>query len=285
MAFNKPLLQVQGVAPGNTATLRIAAEASTLVGIKLNLGNNAGFTTSQINRVRVKIGPRVIWDLTGPELIAINAYKNGNTSSNYLLLDFTERDQAPFPLKEVGGIDLMAVLPVGEVYVEIYIASTATNPTITAQGYFEQSQGNSAVLKFVPFSFTQTAAGKFTLPLSLRGALMKRLHIFYTGTNWTPTSNANLSRMECKKNGLVFFDQYDMDARFDQAQFKKVPQSNLYVCDFIVDNNHAANVATMRQTQNGQLVYDAFEFNAYLTDATGTQAIVIAEVLDSVTNL
>ena len=282
--FNKPLLQVVGVAAGSTATLRIAAEAATLVGVNLKLGGTT-FDSSKINRVRMKIGPRVIWDLTGAQLIAINAYKNGATNSAYLWIDMSERDQAPFPVKEIGGIDLMAVLPVGEVYLEIFIASTAVAPTITAQGFFERSQGNAAILKYVPFSFTQAAAGKFTLPLSMRGALMKRLWLFYTGTNWTATVDGNLSRLEAKKNGLVFFDMNDTDARFMQNQNKKVPQANLLVADFIVDNNHDANVATMRQTPQGQLVYDAFEFNAYLTDVGGSTVQVIAEVLDSVTNL
>lgn len=282
--FNKPLLQVVGVAAGATATLRIAAEASTLVGIKLALGGTT-FDNTKIDRMRLKIGPRVIWDLTGAQLLAINAYKNGAANAKYLWIDMCERDQAPFPLKELGGIDLMAVLPVGEVYLEIFINAGAVAPTITAQGYFEQSQGNAAIVKFVPFSFTQAASGKFTLPLTLRGALLKRLWLYYTGTNWTGTTNGNLSRLECKKNGLVFFDQMDLDARFDQAQFKHVPQANLFVADFIVDNNHDANVATMRKTAQQQLVYDSFEFNAYLTDAGGATVQVIAEVLDSVTNL
>lgn len=282
--FNKPLLQVVGVAAGATATLRIAAEQATLVGVKLALGG-ATFDTSKIDRVRMKIGPRVIWDLTGAQLLAINAYKNGASNTKYLWIDMCERDQALFPVKEIGGIDLMSVLPVGEVYLEIFINAGAVAPTITAQGYFEQAQGNGAIVKFVPFSFSQGAAGKFTLPLSLRGAMLKRLWLFYTGTNWTGTTNGNVSRLEAKKNGLVFFDQFDLDARFDQANFKKVPQANLFVADCIVDNNPDANVATMRKTQQGQLIYDSFEFNAYLTDAGGSTVNVIAEVLDSVTNL
>jgi len=287
MAFNKPLLQVVGVAASSTATLRIAAEAATLVGIRLALGGTT-FDNTHISRVRLKIGPRVIWDLTGTQLRAINAYKNGNANAQYLWLDFSERDQAAFPIKELGGIDLMAVLNVGEVYLEIFIDSGAVAPTITAQGFFEQSQGNAGVLKFVPFSFTQAASGKFTLPLNFRGSLMKRVWAFYTGTNWTSTTNGNLSRLECKKNGLVFSDCYDLDARFDQEQNKKVPQANLFVADFIVDNNHNANIAIMRAVNqgNGQvMVYDSFEFNAYLTDAGGATVNCIAEVLDSVTNL
>lgn len=282
--FNKPLLQVVGVAPGATATLRIAAEASTLVGVKLFLAGTT-FDNTKIDRVRLKIGPRVIWDLTGPQLLAINAYKNGAANTAYMWIDFCERDQAGFPIKEVGGIDLMAVLPIGEVYLEIFVNAGAVAPTITAQGYFEQSQGNAAVVKFVPFSFSQAQSGKATLPLTFRGALVKRIWVFYTGTNWGAAANGNMSRLELKKNGLVFYDQYDRDARFDQANFKKVPQAQMFCVDFMVDNNHDAAVATMRRTQGGAMVYDAFEINAYLTDAGGTQATIVLEVLDAVTNL
>lgn len=282
--YNKPLLQVVGVAANSTATLRIAAEAATLVGIKLALSGTT-FDNTHISRMRLKIGPKVIWDLTGAQILAINAYKNGAANSKYLWIDFCERDQAAFPIKEVGGIDLMAVLPVGEVYLEIFIDGTSVAPQITAQGYFEQSQGNAAILKFVPFSFTQAASGKFTLPLSMRGAMIKRIWNFYTGTNWTATTNGNFSRLEAKKNGVVFYDQMDLDARQDAAQFKKVPQANLFVADMIIDNNHNANVATMRQTNGGALVYDSFEFNAYLTDGAGSTVQCIAEVLDAVTNL
>lgn len=281
--FNKPAQQFVGVAAGSIATLRIPAEEFTLVGTKLILGGTT-FDKTKIDRIRVKIGPRVIWDLLGTQINSINNYKNGADNAAYLILDFTERDQAIFPVKEVGGIDLMAVLPIGEVFIDVFINAGAVAPTLTAINYFEPAQQNSYVLKFVPFTFTQAAAGKFTLPLSLRGALLKRLHLFYTGTNWGAAANGNLSRLEAKKNGLVFFDQYDRDARFDQAQFKKVPQAQLYVADFLVDNNHDAHIMTMRQTKQG-MVYDAFEFNAYLTDAGGATVTAIAEVLDAPTNL
>jgi hypothetical protein len=259
--FNKPALQVVGVAAGTT------------------------FDKTKVDRVRVKVGPRVIMDLLGSQLNAINNYKNGADVAAYLLIDFTERDQAVFPVKEVGGLDLMALLPIGEVYIEIYINSGAVAPVITAVNYYEPAQHNPYVLKFLPFSFVQSASGKFTLPLTLRGALLKRLHLFYTGTNFGATTNGNLNRLEAKKNGLVFYDQTDVDARFDQSQFKKVPQGNLFVADFLVDNNHDAHVQTMRKTANGVMVYDAFEFNAYLGDAGGATVNVIAEVLDTATNL
>lgn len=286
--LNKPLLQAVGVAPGQVATIRITPEQLTLVGIKLALSGTT-FDKTKIDRIRIKVGPKVIWDVLYSQINAINNYKNQADKASYLKIDFTERDQAVFPIKEVGGIDLMAMLPIGEVTIDIYINASAVGPIINGTGYYEQSQSNPWVLKFLPYSFTQSAAGRFTLPLNLRGALLKRLWLFYNGTNFTSTTNGNINRLECKKNGLVFFDQTDLDNRFDQADFKKVPQANTFVADFLVDNNHDAHIKTLRAVDqgNGNIVqiYDAFEFNAYLGDVGGGTVNVIAEVLDTPTNL
>jgi hypothetical protein len=281
--FNKQLQQPIGVAAGAIAILRIAPEEFTLVGIKLALSGTT-FDKTKIDRIRLKVGSRTIWDLTYDQLNKINNFKNGADSLKYLKLDFTERTQAMFPLKEAGGLDLMTLVALGEVFLEIYINAAAVAPAITAYGYFEQRQGNPVVVKYQPFSFTQSAAGKFTLPLNLRGALIKRIWLFYNGTNYTATTNGNLSRLEVKKNGVTMFDQTDLDNRFDQSEFKKVPQANTFVCDFILDDNHDAHVTTIRDTSSGK-VYDSFEFNAYLTDAGGATVSVVAEVLDIVTNL
>lgn len=281
--FNKPLQQAQAVAPGQIATIRIAPEELTLVGVKLALAGTT-FTKSHIDRIRIKVGSRTIWDLTGTQVNAINNYKGGADNTKYLLLDFTERTQAIFPIKEIGGLDLMTLVAIGEVFIEVHISATAVAPQLTATGYFEQRQLNPVVCKFASFAVTQTAAGRFTLPLNLRGALIKRLWLFYTGTNYTATTNGNVSRVEVKKNGVVMFDQTCVENRFDQSQFKKTPQANLFVVDFLIDDNHDAHVTTVRNTASGQ-VYDAFEFNAFLTDAGGSSMTAIAEVLDTVTNL
>ena len=215
----------------------------------------------------------------------MNNYLNRADSTRVLHINFTERDQAIFPLKQVGGLDLMSLLAVGEVFVEIYINASAVAPKIDAFGYFEQIQDNPWVTKMLPFSFTQSASGRFTLPLQFRGALLKRLYLHYNGTNWGASANGNLNRLECKKNGVVFFDQFCLDNRFDQTDNKRIPQANTFIADFIVDNNPDAQIKTIRTTDSGALIYDSFEFNAYLGDAGGATVNVIAEVLDSVNNL
>jgi len=281
--FNKPMQQATGVAPGQVATLRVSPEQFTLVGLKLELSGTT-FTKSHIDRVRIKVGPRVIWDVTGDQLNKINNYKNAADNAKFLYIDFTERTQAIFPVKEIGGLDLMSLVPIGEVFVEISINAAAVAPAINAIGYYEQSQRNPIVMKLVSFNFTQSASGRFTLPLNMRGALIKRIWLFYNGTNFGPTTNGNVERAEVKKNGITMFDQSCMSARFDQQHHKKVAQANTFVIDFVVDDNHDAYVTTVRNVGTSQM-YDSFEFNVWLKDVAGATVVAVAEVLDTPTNL
>jgi hypothetical protein len=282
--FNKPLQALTNVAASSVATLHIPPEALTLTQIVFFLSGTT-FDTSYISRVKVKAGARVLWDLTGAQLLAINAYKGGTANTKMLMLDFTEKKQAIFPVKEVGGLDLMALLPTGEIYVEITIGA-ATAPAIDAIGFFTPSQGNPFVLKYLPYSYSTSVAGKFTMPVQARGALMKRIWLPYAGTDWTSTADGNLNRLEIKKNGLVIHDMTCREARFMQAQYGKVPQSKYFVGDFIVDDNHDAHVATQRDVVSGGqkvTVYDNFEFNAYFTASDSVTPIL--EVLDTPNNL
>ena len=282
--INKPLPQPLNIAPGQTAILTVPTENLTLIGLKFVLSGTT-FDKTKIDSIKLKVGSRVLWDLTYAQIQAINAYKNSADNAKYLFLDFVERDQAVFPVKEVGGLDLYALLKTGQVTVELKVNATAVAPKIDVVGYYEQSQGNPIVLKYVPFTAAFNSSGKFTLPVQLKGAILKRLYVFFTGTAWTGVANGNVSRMECKKNSMVFHDEYDLDNRFIQSHFKKVPQAGLYVCDFIVDNNHDAQITSARVLNGGAYVYDSFEFNAYITDAAGSSLTIIAEVLDAAENL
>ncbi|AVR96898.1 major capsid protein P2 [Pseudoduganella armeniaca] len=282
--INKPLPQPLNIAPGQTAILTVPTENLTLIGLQFVLTGTT-FDKTKIDTIKVKVGSRVLWDLTYAQIQAINNYKNAADNTRYLFLDFAERDQAVFPIKEVGGLDLYALLKTGIVTVELKINGTAVAPKIDVVGWYEQAQGNPIVLKYVPFTAAFNSSGKFTLPLQFKGAILKRLYVFYSGTGWTGTTNGNVSRMECKKNSMLCHDEFCQDNRFIQNHFKKVPQPGLYVVDFIVDNNHDAQVTTARQINGGAYVYDAFEINVFLTDPTGASLTMIAEVLDAAENL
>lgn len=283
MAFNKPLPTVDNVAAGVTATVKIPVENLTLLGVLLRLGGTT-FDKSKIDWIKVKVGTKTIWDLTMNQINKINGYKNSVDNSAYVLLDFTERDQSSFPIKEVGGLDLMSLLGTGQVVIEVRIAATAVAPAIDAQGLYSRTQGNKWVLKLLRTPFSRASAGDPVLPTQFRGAQIKRIWLDYSGTNWGATTDGNVKRVEVKKNGYVIFDRTCRDNRLMQAHFKKVPQSNTFVVDFIEDNNHDAHVATISQV-NKVPVYDNFEFKATLTDAGGSNIDIITEALDAIENL
>lgn len=282
--FNKPLNQFTNVVAGQIATLRITPEQLTLCQVMLNLSGTT-FTKSLIDKVKVKLGSRTLWEATGAQLNSINNYKNQADNTKVLMINFGERDQPDFPMKQIGGLDLWTLVTVGEVSIEVTINAGAVAPQLTATGFFEQRQGNAAVLKMLPFTFSTPVSGKFTLPINPRGAVVKRAWIFYAGTAWTSTTDGNVNRVEIKKNSYVMFDMTDLQNRFVQADNKKVPQAGVYVVDFIVDNNPAAQVPSMHAVGNGANAYDNFEFNAYIADAGGAAITVILEVLDAPTNL
>jgi len=283
MSIHYPLQQPVNVAPGAIATLTIpTGQSQTLTGILLALSGTT-FTKAHIDKIKVKIGPRLIWDLTIDQLNKINNYKGNADGAGFLYLDFVERDQAVFPVKEIGGIDMLAAMAIGNVIVEITLLATAVAPKIDATGFFEPSQGNPFVLKYLNYPASTAVAGKFTLPLSFRGALLKRTWHFYTGTNFTGTANGNLSRTEVKKNGAVIYDQTCLAARFIQVQNKKTPQAQAFIVDYIVDNNHDAQQTTISKSAGGAQVFDSFEINAYLTAADSIQSVV--EAIDVINNL
>jgi hypothetical protein len=284
MAFNKPLQAFQNVAANATATLRIPPEPLTLVGIAFELAGTT-FTTANISSVRVKIGPKTAIDLTGAQLLAVNAYKGEAISSTArFYLDLTEQDQAIFPQKEVGGYDLMSLLPFGEVTVEVAIGA-ATAPQLTAFGVFTPRQNNPMILKMLPFSFPATVAGRNTLPLNLRGALIKRLFAGYAGTDWTASANGNLTRLEVKRNGLVIHDMGCLTWRSLQSRARpaRSPQGRYYVYDPCLDDNPAGYLTTVDEVQRGVFIPAPIEVNAYTTAAD--TVTVVAEVLDLPGNL
>lgn len=257
------------VVASGVATLRIPRYAMTLTRLVLRLGGTA-FTKAMITDIKIKLGVRTVYNVTGSRLDAINKYKGIFDHANFLTIDFSERDATTLPGKEIGGYDLSVL---DDMTVEVTIAG-ATAPTLEATGFFTPPQGNELIHKILYFPASTAVAGKFPINFNPMGALIKRVHFFYAGADWTASADGNLRQLEVKKNGLVIWDASCLEARFMQQEYRKVPQSRLYVYDPILDNN-----------ANGYLVTrdaKALEFNSFLTAADSVSAYV--EMLDEPSN-
>ena len=123
--------------------------------------------------------------------------------------------------------------------------------------------------------FGFTAGGKQQIDVDFKGALFKRAFILFAGAAGSATVEANLNRVELKKNTQVWHDMTSIDNRFYQNEYRKAPQSGMYVLDLCVDN-HLNGAMPTRDVK-------ALEFNTYFTAADS--GAVFFEVLDTPSNL
>ncbi len=261
----QPLPTFNNVVATGVATLKVPKYALTLNRILLRLGGTA-FTKAMITDIKIKLGVRTVYNITGPLLDAINKYKGLYDDAAHLTIDFNERDATTLPGKEIGGYDLSKL---DDMTLEITITG-ATAPTLAATGFFTAPQDNDLIEKVLYFPTSTSVAGKFPINFNPMGALIKRVFFFYAGTDWGNGTNGNLNRLEVKKNGLVIHDADCVDNRFISKEYQKVPQSKLYVYDPMVDNNASGMLVTSDAV--------SLEFNTFLTAGDAIQCYV--ELLD-----
>jgi len=275
MAILQLLPPFLNVTATGVATMKLPKYANTVNRIVLQLGGTT-FTKAMITDIKVKIGQRTVYNTTGTYLDAINKYKGIFDAANFLTIDFTERDAPSLDGKEIGGYDMTAWQD--DMFLEITITG-ATAPTLSASAMLTAPQGQGAgeiIHKLLYLPASTNVGGKFPINFSPRSALVKRIHVFYTGTDWTGvTVDGNVNRMEIKKNGLTVFDAMSTVARFIQQEYRKVPQSKHFAVDFITDNNQSAALITSDAA--------SLEINSYLTAADNLNVYV--EVLDLPFNL
>jgi hypothetical protein len=271
--LNQPLPAFSNVVASGVATLEVPSYDLSLLRVVLQLGGTA-LTKAMLTDIKVRIGARTVWQCSGSDLDLINKYKGIYDNANFLTIDFTERDQPDVQVREAGAYSLPLLRQIGKLTIEVTIAG-ATAPTLSAVGFFSAPQNFPNIAKVIKLVNPSAPGGRFQVPLQFSGALVKRLFILYTGTDWGASTNGNVERVELKKNGLVIHDQTCRSVRFVQQEYRKVPQAKAYVVDFIVDNNFRGHLRTDD--------VKSLELNTYLT-ATDSPT-VLAEVLDPPNNL
>jgi hypothetical protein len=181
-------------AAGQKAICRIQRWAMTLKKITLRLGGTS-FTPALIDFVRVKIGAHTIWEVTGTELQAVNAYKGLITDNFHLTLDFSERDAKDIVGEEIGGIDMSKLGD--DIFIEVDINASASAPTLRAILFLTPPQGDTdprqLIKKLLRMVSSSLSSGRQDIVWSPNGALLQRMYIRYTGSDWvagTATSSA-----------------------------------------------------------------------------------------------
>lgn len=244
MGYKLPLVNLQNVSPGNTATLKVdcGPGAPTFDQIKLVLGG--GMLPSHLTFVRGKANGRIFLDETGGGTVinSRDAYKNVTVSAGMVVIDFTERNS-----RNGAAEQLVAALPaclLQSLTFEIGIAAGAPAiGTITAFGNYRPPTKNPFIRKLLTTNQTFTAAGTagapnvMYLPVGGSGGKIKRI--------WIRESAANLvTAVQIRIANAVIFDTTRASFENDQVRNLLVPQSQIAVIDFIEDGNLAGMLDT-----------------------------------------
>lgn len=278
------------LANGQRASTMVPAYAQSLAKVSLKFGGN--LTKANITEIVGKIGARTFFGpISATHLDLLMKYRGQYDHANFLSLDLTERDALTLGEKEVGAIDLPG-LGGDAVFVEVLNSAGAGTPTLEGLAGFvgrqfvdrdgdgvrsqgEQNRRQQLIHKLLRFSLPNTGTRNVWQPM-FRGAIVKRLFIVYTGTDWTGSANGNVHTVEVKRNGVSVHDRVQCLAnRFHQLENGKVPQSRTYVVDFCADNNFRAGLQTA----------SAKSLEVIMDMTTAEAPTVYAEVLDLPDNL
>jgi hypothetical protein len=249
MGYKLPLTNLQNVAPGNVATLKCPAGpgAPTYDQIKFELGG--GLTTANIEYIRGKANGRIFLDEgTGAIINKRDDYRGIFTESGYVVLDFTE------PKARNGAAEqLLASVPgalLQDLTFEIKLASGANAlSTLKAVANYRPPTNNPFIRKVLSTTQSFAAAGTdaspniMYLPVGGAGGKIKRvwLHESVAGTT---------TQAQIRIANNVIHEVTRARAENDQKRNGLVPQTGIFVLDFIEDGN----LAGMLDTANAPMV-------------------------------
>lgn len=267
----EPFLNV--VANGRAVLNSKLVLGSTINRVILELGfTGAGaFTKAMIDRIRVKLNSKVVWDFSGDgtnsggvQINMIRSYDSlHGAAANYLVLDFVDINSRTINGEALGGIDTVAQ-GITDFVIEVDIAG-ATTPTLEAYaeldpplqyGGAQGPTGEDVLFRsLLPTTLTFSAAGEFTKDIgfgSKNGALIRRYHIFDPG--------GILTQLQVLKDSVeIFQEQSTAINEFLATDYGKTPQAGLWVFDPIVNGDQSRAIRTLRQSGHPAVFQNKFK--------------------------
>lgn len=265
-------LPFSNVVPTGTATNQVTP-GRTLENLRIKLGGTA-LTKAMVQLFKLKANGKVIMECTGPQLDAVNAYRGEATADAFLDVQFADYSMIAELDRMVGAFDTSR--GISNITSEVTIAG-ATAPVLTpilVESAVQKAMDGTAapfaglMSKLLSYPFSQSTGGRLAvnLPFGNTGSIIKRIHVFHTGT---------VTGATMKEDGLVIHESVAAENVFDQTKAKRVPQANVYTIDFVLDGN----IKKALDTRNARSLEFLLDFSAA---GSGT---VLVEYLDPLGNL
>ena len=243
MPFQLPLTNLQNVAPGNTATLRVPVGPNSPTYDQIKLVLSGGMLASHILSVRGKANGRIFLDEgSGTVLQSRDAYRGITTEAGFVVIDFTE------PNARNGAAEqLLASVPgnlLQDLMFEIRIDAAAPgNGKIQAVAIYRPPTSNPYIRKLLSTAISFAAAGTdaapciMYLPVGDAGGKIKRI--------WLQESVDNvITGLQVRIANNVVHEALIGAIENDAKRNKLVPQASWVVLDFISDGNLAGMLDT-----------------------------------------
>lgn len=265
-------LPFSNVVANGTATNQITP-GRTVENFRLKLGGT--FTKAMVSLLRIKANGKTIIEGSGTQLDMINAYRGESTSAAFLDVQFADYKMLSEIDRMVGAFDTSQGIQ--NITTEVTIAG-ATAPTLTPILVESANQkapnGDAApfaglMSKILSYPFNVSTGGKLAVNVPFgpqSGAIIKRFHVFHGG---------QMTGATVKQDGLVIHESVAAENQFDQQKAGRVPQSNVYTIDFVLDGN----IKKALDTRDARSLEWLLDFSAA---SSGT---VLVEYIDPLGNL
>lgn len=260
---------------GTGAASGVITPGRTLANLQLQLGGTA-FTKADITLFKMLANSKSIFEGSGAQIDAINAYRGISSDAAFLDIAFEDLSGMDVVDHQIGNFDTSQ--GVVSITTEVDIAG-ATAPTLAGRliETNPQRQANGApavfaglIAKQLRYGYSVASGGD--LPLSFpfgpkNGAVIKRVHVFQT--------NGLMTGAQVKDDGVIVHQSLLAQNQYDQKRYKRVPQANCYTIDFVKDGS----VRNAFDTRNSGSVEWIFSFSG------ADNGFVVIEYLDALGNL
>lgn len=245
MPFQISLTNLQNVAPGNVATLKLPAGKGAPTWDQIKLILSGGMLPSHIESIRGKANGRIFFDEgSGTILTARDAYRGVFTEATVVSIDFTETKARNGAVEQ-----LLASVPgslLQDLSFEIKIAAAAPGAgRIKAVSIYRPPTSNPFILKRLNTVQSFSAAGTdaapniMYLPVGGSGGKVKRVWVHESVPGTTTGAQIRVANN-------VIHETTRAELENDQKRNGLVPQAGVMVLDFVSDGNLAGMLDTER---------------------------------------
>lgn len=242
------LEQFENVVANGTAVLTTERLwPNTLEYLVFELGGT--FTKAMITRLLIRFGSKVVWDVTGSQLLSMNLFEGRPNTATVLILPFANSRARHLEQQYIGAPDFGAI-GVRKVTIEVTIAG-ATNPTIAAHAEIAppkllnaaQNLMFRALLRqpLTPSAAVVDQAQQINWGQA-GGAFLRRMHFFSP----LPT------KLKIKRDGLDYFEDISLavnNAILDENGWD--PQANIFTFNAVEDDNELKALTSIRNDGAG----------------------------------